>query len=151
MNGTVATEQLYCANCSDPVDAVDEDGNGRCCHNLPHPWHRGLDGLYVLPSESATAEAEDEREEEDEDDLRPSCPFCGERNFTIHALEWHRIALTQTVGGYDNEEWDDSTLWYDSDGFEEQETIETDNREIQQVLCDSCHQDVSGRITVEES
>lgn len=146
MSGTVADEQLCCANCSDPVQAVDEDGNGRCCHNLPHPWHRGSDGLYVLPSESAAAETEDESEE---DDSRPSCPYCGEGSFTIHALEWRRIAVTQTVRGYDNEEWEDATLWYDSDSFEEYETTETDGQEIQQVLCDSCRHDVSGQISVE--
>jgi hypothetical protein len=146
MTATVESEQLYCANCSDPVDAVDEDHFGRCCQNLPHPWHRGSDGLYTEPSESEDAEGEDD----DEDDRRPSCPYCGESRFVIHAHEWRRIAMTTTVSGLDNETYDDSTLWYDRSDFDDDDTSETDGFEIARVVCSSCGNDVTHSISVEQ-
>jgi hypothetical protein len=148
MNGTAESEQLYCANCSDPVDAVDENHHGRCCHNLPNPWHLGSDGLYTQPSESENAAAEDDDEDED-DDERPACPHCGERRFVIHALEWRRIALTTTVSGLDNEDYEDSTLWYAYSDFEDEETMENDGFEIARVTCADCGSDVTDSVNVD--
>lgn len=147
MTVSVASEQLYCANCSDPVDAVDENDYGRCCHNLPHPWHRGSDGLYTEPSDSEDAEDEDD---EDEPDRRPSCPYCGEGRFRIHAREWRRIELTTTADGFDNDAYDDASLWYEYGDLEDDDTIDTDGFEITQVVCLSCHNDVTGRFDVEQ-
>ncbi len=148
MTATVESEQLYCANCSDPVDAVDEDDYGRCCHNLPNPWHRGRNGLYTQPSESENAAVEDE--DEDEPDHRPMCPDCGSSRFVIHACEWRRIALTTTVCGLANDDYEDSTLWYDYCDLEDDETMETDDFQISRVVCVGCGNEVTGRVDVEQ-
>jgi len=145
------SEQLYCGNCSDPVDAVDEDGCGRCCHDLPNPWHRGSDGLYTHPSFCENAEGEDdEDEDEDEDDRRPVCPHCGDSRFVIHAREWRQIALTGTVSGFDNEDYEDSTLWYDRDDFEDEGIADGGDFEIQRVVCTNCRNDVTDHVDVEQ-
>jgi hypothetical protein len=145
MTATVESEQLSCANCSDPVDAVNENHYGRCCQNLPDPWHRGSDGLYTQPSDSEEADAEDEDEDPDH---RPVCPYCGDTRFRIHAREWRRIALTTTVSGLDNDDYEDSTLWYDYGDFEEDDTVETDGFEVSRVVCLSCQNDVTGSVDV---
>ena len=149
MSTAVAAEQLYCANCSDPVETVDEDGFGRCCHDLPNPWHRGCDGLYTEPSETADAADEDEHDGDgDEEDCRPECSYCGFREFQLHARAWRRVTLTQAVSGF-NDELDDSTLWYDTADFDDVETEETEEFEVQRVVCTRCHNDVTGTVDVE--
>jgi hypothetical protein len=149
MSTAVAAEQLYCANCSDPVEAVDEDGFGRCCHDLPNPWHRGGDGLYTEPSVTADPADEDEHDGDDEEDRRPECPYCGSRGFQLHARALRRVTFAQTVSGY-NDELDDATLWYDTDDFEDVETEETEDLEVQRVVCTRCHNDVTGTVDIEE-
>lgn len=143
---TVTAEPLYCAKCSDPVESVDEDGYGRCCHNLPNPWHRGSDGLYTRPSASADAEEEDTNE----NDERPHCPHCGGRRFTIRATQWRRHVMSHSVHSGDNE-IDDSTLWYDRDDFETSETDASNDFSVGSVTCARCDQDVSGHVNTEES
>jgi len=150
MSTPLAAEQLYCANCSDPVEAVDEDGFGRCCHDLPNPWHRGCDGLYTEPSETDDPASEDETDEDDEQDCRPECPYCGFSEFQLHARGWRRVTLTQRVSGL-NDELDDSTLWYDTADFEHIETAETEDCEVERVVCTRCHNDVTGTVDVEVS
>ena len=145
---TVAVaEQLYCAKCSDPVESVDEDGYGRCCHNLPNPWHRGSDGLYTRPSASADADEEDDTAE---DDVRPRCAYCGGRRFTINATEWRRHVMSHAVTSLENE-IDDSTLWYERYDFEASDTDESENFSISGITCTRCNQDVSSHVHAEES
>jgi hypothetical protein len=148
MTTMIESEQLYCSNCSDPVDEVDEDGCGRCCHDLPNPWHRGSDGLYTEPSDSEDAADEDEDEDEDED-RRPTCPYCGERRFRLYAHEWRQVTMTGTASGSDNEEYDDSVLWYDSSDFEDHETNDARDFEVQRVECVRCSNDVTHSISIE--
>ncbi len=147
MTATVESEQLYCENCSDPVNAIDEDGYGRCCHNLPNPWHRGSDGLYTQPSASQNASAEDEDEDPDH---RPMCPHCGSSSFVIHAREWRQIALTAMVSGQNNEDYEDAMLWYDYDDLEDDGTMDTRDFQVSQVVCGDCSREVTGRIDVEQ-
>lgn len=147
MSTTAESVQLYCENCSDPVDVVDEDHHGRCCQNLAYPWHRGSDGLYTQPSDSRDAQAEDEDEDRDQ---RPACPHCGNRRFVIHAREWRQIALTTTVSGLDNENESDSTLWYDHSDFDDDGTTDTNGFEIYRVVCLDCHDDVTDCIDIEQ-
>lgn len=154
MSATAEAEQLYCANCSDPVDAVDEDHRGRCCHDLPYPWHRGYDGLYTEPSNSENAQAEDEDDDEqadgeDDDDHRPVCPTCGATRFVIHARESRRVEMTTTASGLDNEDYDDSTLWYDLSAFDEGMT-DTYDFEVYRLVCVGCRDDVTDHIQVEQ-
>jgi hypothetical protein len=150
MTATVTSEQLYCANCSDPVDEIDEQNLGRCCRNLPHPWHRGSDGLYTESSYSDDAEAEDEDPDGDEDDdERPSCPYCGASDFTVRAVEWRQVTMSQTVSGL-NEEYNDRILWYDRADFDDDETLDTDRFETSQVVCAHCHNDVTLDLELEE-
>lgn len=145
MSATAEPEQLYCSKCSDPVDAVDEDHYGRCCHDLPNPWRRGSDGLYTQPSDS-----EDPEEEDEEEDRRPECPHCGARRFTIHAREWRQTELTITVSGLDNEDHDNSTLWYYYPELEDEGTMDTNDFEISRVVCVGCRSDVTGEVHVEQ-
>jgi DNA-directed RNA polymerase subunit RPC12/RpoP len=144
MSATAVSEQLYCANCSDPVDAVDENHYGRCCHTLPNPWHRGSDGLYTQPSDTEDAEDEDE-----DHDRRPACPYCGARHFVIHAREWRLTELTTTVSGLDNADCD-STLWYDYSDLEDDGTMDTNDFEISRVVCAGCRREVAGDIDIEQ-
>lgn len=144
MTTTIEAEQLYCSNCSDPVDTIDEDGRGRCCHNLPNPWHCGSDGLYTEPSESEDAEDEDE-----EEDRRPECPYCGHRRFRLYAHEWRQVTMTAMVSGFDNEDYDDATLWYGRTDFEDHEETEAHDFEVERVVCVTCDNDVTDRINVE--
>ncbi len=143
---TAVTAELYCAKCSDPVESVDEDGYGRCCHNLPNPWHRGSDGLYTSPSASVHAEEEDT----DEDDVRPSCPCCGGRTFRIDATVWRQHRMSHSVHSVDNE-LDDATLWYDRDDFETTDTEDSDDFSILSISCARCHHDVSSHVSAEHS
>jgi DNA-directed RNA polymerase subunit RPC12/RpoP len=143
---TATADELYCAKCSDPAESVDEDGYGRCCHNLPNPWHRGSDGLYTRASASENAEEEDTNE----NDVRPNCPYCGGRRFRIDATIWRRHVLVHTVHSVDNE-LDDATLWYDREDFETRETDDSDDFSIQSIRCLRCDHDVSGHIEAEES
>lgn len=147
MTGTATIEQLDCAGCSDPVDEVDEQGLGRCCRNLPHPWHRGSDGLYNATSYSDNAEEEDENP--DGDDERPICPHCGSSEFTVRALEWRRVSMSQSVSGL-NDEYDDTKLWFDRADFDDEETLDSDRFETSQVVCARCNNDVTLDVELEE-
>jgi DNA-directed RNA polymerase subunit RPC12/RpoP len=140
-----AAEQLYCTKCSDPVESVDDDGYGRCCHNLPHPWHRGSDGLYTHTSGSADAEEEDI----DENDVRPRCPYCGGRGFRIDATVWRRHLTSHSADSEDNET-DDATLWYDRDDFETTETDDPEDFSIRSISCTRCDRDVSNHVNAED-
>jgi len=148
MTETATIEQLYCAGCSDPVDEVDEQRLGRCCRNLPHPWHRGSDGLYNAPSYRDDAEEEDE-DLDDGDDERPSCPYCGSSEFTVSAVEWRRVRMTQNVSGL-NDEYDDTKLWFDRADFDDDDTLDTDGFETTQVVCVQCRNDVTLNVELEE-
>lgn len=103
---SVATEELYCGACGDPADTLDTDGHGRCCRNLPNPWHRGSDGLYTRTSESEYFEEEDEEEEGRAQP--PHCHACG-------STEW-LISATQRVRA--GEEDDGDTIYYDYHDFD---------------------------------
>jgi hypothetical protein len=144
MSDAATVEQLYCAKCSDPADSLDEDGFGRCCHNLPNPWHLGSDGLYTEPSATVDAEQQD-----DESDDRPECPNCGGMRFRIHATEWRRHAISRTVSGADNER-DDGTLWYDRGDFETGEIDESRDFCIQTIYCARCEDDVTRHLHTDE-
>jgi len=151
MSATATSEQFYCANCSDPVGSVDEHGVGRCCHNLANPWHRGRDGLYTVPSYSVDAADEDEHDDgnaDTQDDTRPECPSCGFRQFVIRAAESRRMALSQTVSGL-NDLYEDATLWYEIDDFEDDETTNTYDFVVQGVICGRCRSDVTGVFDVQ--
>lgn len=73
---TTATATLSCAGCSDPIEEyADEDSLlGRCCANLPAPWHMGRDGYYT----ETTPRGE---EPEDHDSTEPECASCGSTSF----------------------------------------------------------------------
>jgi hypothetical protein len=143
MSEAATIEQLYCSNCSDPADSLDEQGFGRCCHNLPNPWHRGSDGLYTEPSATVDAEQED-----NESDDRPECPNCGGMRFRIHATEWRRHAMSHTVSGADNER-DDGTLWYDRDLFDTGDTDESSDFSVETIYCAGCEYDVTPHLNAE--
>ena len=146
MTVELAAEQLYCRNCSDPVDSLDEGGRGRCCHNLPSPWVRGAGGLYNRAAGSGEDELDDDG---DPEDVRPQCPYCGGRRFRFDATEWRRHEMTATTTAAENE-LEDDTLWYDRDEFETGDVDESDNFEVRGVVCMRCQQDVSGSITYDE-
>lgn len=146
MTETATIEQLYCTGCSDPVDELDEQHLGRCCRNLPYPWHRGSDGLYNTPSDSDDAEGEDENNEGDQ---RPTCPYCGSSEFTVVANEWRQIRMSLNVSGL-NEEYDDTKLWFDRADFDDDETVERDDFETTQVVCARCRSEVTNDVELEE-
>jgi DNA-directed RNA polymerase subunit RPC12/RpoP len=145
MTETATAEQLYCANCSDPADELDEENLGRCCHNLPHPWHRGSDGLYTAPSYSEDAEGEDDQD----GDERPSCPYCEAQRFIVRAYERRRVAMSQSVSGQ-NDDYDDTRLWYERAEFQDDDTVDHEDFEVYEVVCARCHNDVTHDVELEE-
>lgn len=147
MSATASAEQSYCARCSDPVDAVDEEGNGRCCHQLPEPWLRGRDGLFNRTRFSDDVQEDDD--DDDDDDCRPQCPYCGEREFRLVGVESHRVEMSHRVNASDND-LEDSTVWYDRCDFDVGDTRDTYDFELESVFCCNCDRDVTGSVCVEE-
>lgn len=148
MSTTVESEQLFCANCSDPVDVVDEAHYGRCCQNLPAIWGQGSDGLFTRRMDQGEPEDNHTEDEDNEDeDRRPVCPNCGATRFVIRAREWRQVALTTTATGL-NEDYDDATLWYDHGDFDDDGTVDSGNFEIDQVVCGACRCNVIDDVTI---
>jgi hypothetical protein len=85
---------LYCDGCGDTVSAVDANGHGKCCRNLPDPWRQSRDGLYNSHTDESEHVCED----------RAEC-VCGGTDWIVTA--------TQAVSTSDCE-----TVWVDSTGFE---------------------------------
>lgn len=77
--------ESQCVTCGDMVAWQDTEGNGRCCHKLPNPWHRSPEGLYNEPtSPDSDAEALDhDPEEQGSNEDTPHCHECGSRRWII--------------------------------------------------------------------
>lgn len=74
----MTTATLTCSLCSDPID--ENLGGafpvGKCCHNLPAPWHMGRGGYYTQ-----TTPRDEDPEDLDEETTEPECVSCGRSSF----------------------------------------------------------------------
>lgn len=115
---TVIEEAAHCCEgCGDIVESVDEDGHGKCCHDLPERWRRGSDGLYNQHT-GYDSEAED-----DDEDERPHCVNCGGTLWTATA--------TQAIDTLENE-CDDARIRYDWNDFHVEVTCANCDRDAGQ-------------------
>lgn len=120
----MTTATLTCWACSDQIEAYADEAQhlGRCCANLPAPWHMGRDGYYTQ-----TTPRGEEPEDHDEEAIEPECEGCG--STTFEAIEdqtvWRRVMV-------------DAGVMYVGD------TVDSDSNGMR-VVCEHCSEPYVGR------